>query len=249
MAACRSCCNGCDEIGACRLTCVNAGFPDPLQIRGMKRPDTGMAFETQRRVTLPQMVGAALVVALHIGFVYALATGLTVHAVMQVPQELIAQVVDIPHATPQPPPVAPNLAQPSLPTVAAPQIKIEQADTSSTRSITAYVGVPTPANTTTSPSSVPWTPAVAIEKTHTVPPYPLSARRLAQEGTVRLNLTISEDGRVADAAVLVSSGTLALDDAALAWVKDHWRYKPATKDGRAVATTIRAAVIFDLKNA
>jgi protein TonB len=216
----------------------------------MERPITGMAFETERHVNFARIVGVALVIALHIGFVYALISGLATRVVMQLPQELIAQVVEVPLPTPQPPPLTPSLAQPSVPTVVAPLIRVEQSQ-ASVHSITAYVGLPTPTSAYTEPSSVAptWTQAVAIEKTHTIPPYPMSARRLNQQGTVRLSLTVSHDGSVSDASVIVSSGTLALDDAALAWVKSHWRYKPATKDGHAVAAIVHANVIFDLKNA
>lgn len=229
------------------LTCVNAAFSLLHKISSMKRPVTGMAFEPERHLTFARIAGFALVIALHIGFVYALITGLAMHVVLQLPQELLAQVVAAPPPTPQPPPLTPNLDQPSLPTVTPPMIRIDQSQ-ASTHSITAYVGLPTPP--TQSISAAPaWTPAVAIEKTHTIPPYPMSARRLNQQGTVRLSLTVSPDGNVSDISVIVSSGTPALDDVALAWVKSHWRYKPATKDGHAVAATVHAIVIFDLKNA
>lgn len=225
-------------------------FRRDTKISGMKRPITGMAFEAERHLTIPRIVGFALVIALHVGFVYALITGLTMHVVLQLPQELLAQVVAVPQPTPQPPPLTPSLAQPSLPTVAPPQIRIDQSQTSD-HSITAYVGLPTPAPASTQQISgaQAWTPAVAIERTHTIPPYPMSARRLNQQGLVRLSLTVGPDGRVSDASIIVSSGTSALDDVALAWVKSHWRYKPATKDGHVVAATVRAIVVFDLKNA
>jgi len=32
-------------------------------------------------------------------------------------------------------------------------------------------------------------------------------------------------------------------------VKDHWRYKPATQQGKPVASSVMAAVVFDLRNA
>jgi periplasmic protein TonB len=216
----------------------------------MERPDTGMAFEAKRHLTIPRIVGFALVIALHVGFVYALVTGLTMHVALQLPQELLAEVVAVPQPTPQPPPLTPSLAQPSLPTVAPPLIRIDQPQASD-HSITAYVGLPmsTPGFTQPISGAPASTPAMAIEKTHTIPPYPMSARRLNQQGLVRLNLTVSPDGSVSDASIIVSSGTSALDEVALAWVKSHWRYKPATKDGHVVAATVRAIVVFDLKNA
>jgi protein TonB len=214
----------------------------------MERPAAGMTFKTERPLSYTRIVGLALVVALHVGFVYALISGLAMRAVMQLPGELIAQVAVPPPPTPQPPPLVPNLAQPSVPTVVAPLIRIEESQAGA-HAITVYVGPPTPAYSEPTSAAPASTPAVAIEKTHTIPPYPLSARRLAEQGTVRLSLTVSPDGSVSDASVIVSSGTSMLDDAAIEWVKRHWRYKPATKNGHVVATTVRANVIFNLTNA
>lgn len=206
-----------------------------------------MPFKAEGHPTVTRIAGVALVIALHVGFVYALISGLAMRAVMQLPEQLFAQVV-IPPPTAQPPPVTPNLARPTFPTVVAPLIRIEQSE-AAVHSITAYVGPPTPAYTEPSPASAASTPAIAIERTHTIPPYPMSARRLAQQGTVRLSLSVGPDGIVSDASVIASSGTTILDDAAVEWVKSHWRYKPATKDGHAVAVTVHANVIFDLKSA
>ena len=212
----------------------------------MERPLTRLAFVTERRSNAGRIVGLALVIALHVGFVYALISGLAVRAVTQLPQELFAQVVVAPPPIPQPPPLAPSLAQPTLPSVAAPQIRIE-APQGEAHPITVYVGAPKAAAASSpAPAS---TPAVAIEKTHTIPPYPISARRLGQKGIVRLSLTVSPDGSVSDATIMVSSGMTVLDDVARRWVRDHWRYKPAMLDGHAVSTTLHANVVFDLTSA
>ena len=93
------------------------------------------------------------------------------------------------------------------------------------------------------------TGAVGITSTHTTPPYPSNDARLGRQGTVTLGLSIDASGLVTDAQVLASSGSDTLDEAAIAWVKSHWRYQPATHDGVAVATTTKAAIRFDLKNA
>jgi TonB family protein len=74
------------------------------------------------------------------------------------------------------------------------------------------------------------------------------ARRLNEQGTVHLSLAVAPDGRVSDATVVDSSGTSTLDEAAVAWVKSHWLYKPATQAGHAVSATVEANVVFDLKN-
>jgi protein TonB len=85
-----------------------------------------------------------------------------------------------------------------------------------------------------------------IPQTHTVPPYPVLAIRLAHEGAVRLKLAIDGQGNVSTAEVERSSGYQELDAAAVAWVKAHWRYRPAMQGGHAVSSTTEAVVTFRL---
>ena len=97
--------------------------------------------------------------------------------------------------------------------------------------------------------SVPDTAALAVAGTHTTPAYPLLERRLDHQGTVTLRLAISPDGAVTGAEVVRSSGYPGLDRAAVDWVIQHWRYKPATHDGAPAASTTVAAVVFNIRNA
>ena len=93
------------------------------------------------------------------------------------------------------------------------------------------------------------TPVHGVMATHTIPPYPPLSIRLEEQGTVMLRLEISTDGSVTNATVEKSSGSSRLDQAAITWVIQNWRYQPATKNGVPVATTTEAAVKFDLRNA
>ena len=67
----------------------------------------------------------------------------------------------------------------------------------------------------------------------TQPKYPAEAFRHRVQGTVVVMITIDVDGRVQDPEVLESVS--GLDEAALTCVR-RWRFKPARKDGHAVAT-------------
>ncbi|MEI9931647.1 MAG: energy transducer TonB [Rhizomicrobium sp.] len=91
--------------------------------------------------------------------------------------------------------------------------------------------------------------ASGISSTHSPPDYPPLARRLGEQGSVRLGLTISATGEVTGATVVQSSGFADLDQMATDWVIGHWKYKPATHDGVAVPTQTQAVVVFNLKNA
>ena len=107
---------------------------------------------------------------------------------------------------------------------------------------------------TTPPRVVPpptppvvFTPARAIAASHTIPEYPFISRRLREQGTLRLKLTIDEKGSVTGAVVVNSSGFQRLDEAAVNWVKSHWRYTPAMQGTKPVSSMADAIVEFRLQ--
>lgn len=69
---------------------------------------------------------------------------------------------------------------------------------------------------------------------NTPPPYPGMARRLGEQGEVRLDVHVGADGRVLEVRLTKSSGSTLLDRTAIETVKG-WRFHPATSGGRAVA--------------
>jgi TonB family protein len=85
-----------------------------------------------------------------------------------------------------------------------------------------------------------------IMETHTLPPYPAESLHAKEEGQVVLAVTIGADGAVSRASVYKPSGHQRLDDAAGRYVKDHWRWQPATQAGKPVASGTRVAVNFKL---
>lgn len=68
------------------------------------------------------------------------------------------------------------------------------------------------------------------------PPYPEDAKRNEVEGTVVLKVTIDENGNVTDVKLLKGLG-YGLDEASVAAMRKT-RFKPATKGGESVGTTI-----------
>jgi TonB family protein len=86
-----------------------------------------------------------------------------------------------------------------------------------------------------------------ISETHTLPPYPKESIHLKEEGVVLLQVRIGTDGAVSRASVFKPSGHQRLDDAALQYVKSHWRWQPATRAGKPVTTNTRVSVLFKLK--
>ena len=76
------------------------------------------------------------------------------------------------------------------------------------------------------------------------PEYPDAAREANIEGRVRVELTLDATGRVTGARVLQGLGH-GLDEAALDAARGA-RFEPATRCGRAVATTFTLGVRFTL---
>lgn len=75
----------------------------------------------------------------------------------------------------------------------------------------------------------------------TRPTYPKAAFKKGIEGTVNLEIVIDREGRVSKTRVLQS--VPGLDEAALECVY-AWTFKPAMKDGVAVATVAHAPITF-----
>jgi protein TonB len=78
------------------------------------------------------------------------------------------------------------------------------------------------------------------------PRYPASARRNGEQGTVLLRVWVGANGATTRAEVARSSGSGALDDAALAAVKS-WRFIPAHRGGNAVEGVVTVPMEFRLE--
>ena len=213
----------------------------------MNRPLHAISESRPGQMSPERIVSIGFVVALHVALLYALITGLAQRIALQLPHELTAVVIPVQQQETQPPPPQAQLQKPTLPQITPPDIQVQQQQT--TPAITVQT-TPQPVAPTApvNPSPVSTT-ASGIMNTHTIPPYPEMERRMGREGTVTLRIQIDTTGNVTDAQVEQSSGDQALDQAAVDWVKAHWKYKPAIQNGTAVAATAEAAVKFNLKNA
>ena len=87
-------------------------------------------------------------------------------------------------------------------------------------------------------------PAIDPHHPLTQPPYPMSSRRIAEEGALLLDILVSADGHVRDAKVSQSSGFDRLDQAAMSEAKQHWRLRPATRNGVPFEQWLTLRVVF-----
>jgi protein TonB len=78
------------------------------------------------------------------------------------------------------------------------------------------------------------------------PPYPPSKLASEEEAVLRLRLSIDESGRVV-AVEPLGRADRAFLDAARRHVLAHWRYRPASEGGRAVASSMVITLQFHLE--
>jgi protein TonB len=77
------------------------------------------------------------------------------------------------------------------------------------------------------------------------PPYPPSKLLAEEEAVLKLRLTIDAHGRVVAVAPVGNADPVFLD-AARRYLLAHWRYQPATDDGRPIASTVLITLRFEL---
>ncbi len=150
-----------------------------------------------------------------------------------------------PQITPEPPKPKPRVVRKPAPAPVAAARPVDEPRPSSITAEPAPPSTPVAPTVTEAPPSAP--PPVAIAPPVKVgpridaswtgnspPPYPAVARRMGEQGEVRLDVHVDADGTVSDVRLKQSSGSDTLDRTAVDTVR-KWRFKPATVDGRPVS--------------
>ena len=88
-------------------------------------------------------------------------------------------------------------------------------------------------------------PRFATPPSQLKPPYPDSKRRLEEEAVLKLRLSIDARGRVTAVEPVGAADPVFLE-AARRHLLAHWRYKPATEDGRGIASSTVITLRFEL---
>ncbi len=202
-----------------------------------------------------RVVAFALVVLIHVLFVYVLASGLGKKVVEVVLGPVETKLIEeLPEEDDKPPPPPPEIETPP-PYVPPPEISIEiPVDTGPS---TAISNVTSERPVAAPPPPPP--PNPVEKKVVKVPPstqgngarnsqpeYPPASRRAGEEGTVTLQVMVLENGRAGEVKVAKSSGFPKLDEAAVKEVQRNWRFVPGKEDGKAVAMWHTFAVTFRL---
>jgi periplasmic protein TonB len=202
-----------------------------------------------RRVPTP----LALVGGIHLAVIWALLNGLQIHsAPSATPDDITAEVIDRPVPpvqTPQPPQFEPRDFK-----FTEPQPPPFVVDTTESLPPVIFEDRPTALEQTQnlggSAEPQPLINAAAVDPHHplTHPPYPMASRHFAEEGGLVLDILVAADGHVRDAKVSRTSGFERLDEAAVSEAKQHWRLRPATRNGVAFEQWLTLRVVFRLED-
>jgi protein TonB len=91
------------------------------------------------------------------------------------------------------------------------------------------------------------TPAQVDQSKPTPVIYPMGAQTLGEQGSVIVNVLITQGGKPLKVALARSSGYDDLDNAALETVL-NWHYLPAVRDGDTVSDWTQVNVVYKLPN-
>jgi protein TonB len=187
---------------------------------------------------------AVAVVGLHVGFIWALQSGLLMRAAeIVVPAEVLAQFIDPP--APKVEPVPPTPPTPTVQKKAVAKAPVQPAPqplaiTDPTPSPNAPIGVVTPplppAPVAVAPVAPPAPAAVQLPSSdadylqNPKPAYPPISKRLGEQGKVTLRVLIGIDGRAKKVEIRRSSGFDRLDQSATNAAMS-WRYVPGKRGG------------------
>lgn len=113
-------------------------------------------------------------------------------------------------------------------------------------------GAPPAPKTTAPPPPPPPAPArfeppeLLTDELSRLPPYPSAALRAEIDGQVLLRVCIAPSGAV-DTVQVVKGLGFGCDEAASAWARSHWRFKPARRGGTPITYCIMQPVRFQLQ--
>lgn len=196
-----------------------------------------------------------LIILLHIGFFYAIQSGLMHKAAEVLPKEVFVTFITPEAPKPAAPAPAPPKAEPIKPktTPKAHVPVINKTPSPNAISSPPVVAPPDPAPTPAPPA--PPAPAVPAQpKTISSPPdylqrpepeYPAASMRMGEEGKTILRVLINERGKAEVIELNKSSGSPRLDEAAKQAVR-RALFKPYMEDGKPIPVWRLVPINFQL---
>ena len=215
-----------------------------------------LAYAAHRRRVAQRHSAPHVMLAIIAGHVALIAAVMS--AKMDLPERIFhPPTVVTPIPLPKPPPPEPRAQPKPSPSVVTrtpaivpvPQTRDDQFDPTPIPSLPSLPAVrPTPnpePRIAPMPAPVRVGPRFATPPDAVRPPYPASKIQSEEEAVLKLRLSIDPRGRVV-AVEPVGRADPAFLAAARRHLLAHWRYKPATEDGRAIASSTTITLRFEL---
>jgi protein TonB len=210
----------------------------------MERPNH---LHTENQSATSRVAGIVIVAGIHVAVILGLIAALAQGQILKQIQDIKASVERDKTPPKAPPPPPPDLQKPPPPTAIIPEFQVA---TEAPPPITTVAKPPPAPPAPVHAAAPPPTELKPIARTHTIPTYPTISQRLGEQGTVTIKVTIGVDGSVTDDVIEKSSGSDRLDQAAVEWVKSHWKWQPPTREGQVVGgVSTLVSVVFNLKDA
>jgi protein TonB len=184
-----------------------------------------------------------IIIAAHILLIYGFSSGLVPHIIEQIAPPIETTILK--EEKPKddlPPPPPPKFEEPPVQVVAS-EIPINISVDAPPPPISVVTTQPVPPPP---PRVIPGTKLTPISSPNPDDMYPSAARNAGQEGRPVINFCTDERGRITTTEVAESSTFPLLDEAAMKVVRGG-RFKPATQEGKAIASCARIPVKFQLK--
>jgi periplasmic protein TonB len=189
---------------------------------------------------------------LHLVVLWALINGLNSPPLAVRSKDMEATVIDPPPPPQQKPPAVEaqtskiKFIPPEFKQVQLPPIDIDVPLPPPDRGVTFRTE---PAHTAGSAEPTTVIARASVDPGHPLsqPPYPMEARHFGEEGRLLLAILVGTDGRVLDAKATESSGSERLDQAAIKEARQHWRLRPATRNGVPIEQWLTVPVVFRLE--
>lgn len=210
------------------------------------------SFPSMHNWNSPRAWALAIIVLLHLGFFWALTSGMTqkiTKFIISEPPQLLP-LPERPEQVKQVQVDDPQIKQLKItPTYTPPVVDVF---TEPTERAPVVDPVPTPPGTfidegggVAPPMPVIVEPRIDARRGLSEPYYPPDVIRGGGEGTVVLSIYILADGRVGEVKLISSSGIEKLDQSAMREAK-KWRFVPGTSDGKPMAMWKQLPVTFRL---
>jgi protein TonB len=209
------------------------------------------AFPPLHAFNSPRSWFLALIVLVHLGFFWALTSGMGVYVWDHGPP---GTIVLAPSDPPKPPDeiiiddFKPDFGEPWVPIIERPTFE-EQVEPKGPIVVGANPPPVAPQFGQDAPGRGPVIiePQIDARIGLSEPVYPVSEIRQQHQGTVLLSVEVLPNGRVGDVRIEQSSGYARLDESAVREAR-KWRMKPGMRDGVATAMYKRVPITFRLKD-